>query len=204
LVVAIDKRRNELTEAITSLVASATWDEVGGPGHIKWVEGARSMAISQTFECHREIEDFLAALRAARREQAAGKAQAAANAADDEAMSLRIYNLPGHWLSTTGATPSAAAASQPPAAPKQEPPKVGAEAKTPPTVHSQMGGGSGVNHEGYPSVEQLAKAIPASIAPESWTQADGQGTISVVGHALAIRQTNRIHHEIRRFLEALN
>ena len=196
---------DELAEAIPALVMPSSWDESRGPGAVQQLRSARALAISQTYECHREIEDFLAALRAAKRQQAAGKPDAAAKAADDETITLKIYKLPLHWLYSKSAAPNLAPAAPPSPAPaKEEPAKAGAEAKTPPTVLSQMGGGIGMNHQGYPTVEQLAEAIPASIEPESWAEAGGQGTISIVGHALAIRQTNRIHREIRRFLEALN
>ena len=95
-IVGVGKPHHELIEVITSLVAPTTWDEVGGPGHIKLIGGAQSLAISQTFECHREIEEFLAALRAAKRQWPAAKPQAA-EAADDDAISLKIYKLPWQW-----------------------------------------------------------------------------------------------------------
>jgi hypothetical protein len=210
LIVGVGKPHHELIEAIASLIAPTTWDEVGGPGHIKLIGGAQSLAISQTFECHREIEEFLAALRAAKRQRPAAKPQAAAKAADDDAISLKIYKLPWQWAYSPNPPANPGPDSPAPVAPakpeptKQEPPKAGAKAKAPPAVHAQMGGGFGPNAQSHPTVEQLAKALPAAIEPESWTQAGGQGTISVVGRALAIRQTSRIHGEIRRFLEALN
>lgn len=198
-------RYDELSEAIPALVMPSSWDESSGPGAVQKLHSARALAISQTYECHREIEDFLASLRAAKQQQAAARPDAASIGADDEAICLKIYKLPRHWLQSTSVDPRSTPTAQPPAAPaKEDPAKAGAKAKTAPTVLSQMGGGMGMNHQGYPTVEQLAKAIPASIEPESWVEAGGQGTISIVGHALAIRQTNRVHREIRRFLEALN
>ena len=223
-VVDIGSRHGELSEAIVSLVAPTTWDEVGGPGQIELIESSRALAVSQTFECHREIEAFLTSLRAIRRQQVAGKDKAAeAVAADDDAIALKIYRLPPHWAQSLGAAPRPAPAAAPPSQPAPvqpapvqpapvqpapvqpaPPAKDGGAKAPPPAVHSQMGGGFGANSERFPTAEQLAKAIPVSIEPASWTQSGGEGSIAVVGHSLAIRQTNRIHREIRRFLQALN
>lgn len=193
----------ELIEAITSIVAPTTWDDVGGPGRITLLDSSSALAVSQTFECHRDIEAFLTSLRAIKRQQAAGRPQAAEAKVDDEAISLKIYKLPLLWVRSPSPAPSPAPAAAPPAQPA--PPTKEGEAKAqPPAVHSQMGGGFGPGLQPFPTVEQLAKAIPISIEPDSWAQSGGEGSIAVVGQSLAIRQTNRIHREIRRFLQALN
>ena len=48
---------------------------------------------------------------------------------------------------------------------------------------------------------QLAKAIPAAVAPESW-KAD-KATIRVVGKVVIVRQTGTVHRQLRRFLKKL-
>lgn len=203
LVVGAGDDYHELIQAITSLVQLTSWDEVGGPGGIQPIRNSRALAISQTFEVQREIEDFLASLRAVKRRLADGRPKAAA--ADDAAISLKIYKLPSYWAQSTGGAQRPAPAAAPPAEPPAEK-KPGGDigaAQTPPAIYSQMGAGMGMTPQNFPTVEQLVKAIPASIEPDSWSGSGGAGTIAPVGQALAIRQTNRVHREIRRFLQAL-
>lgn len=211
LVVGAGDHYQELIEAITSLVQPTTWDEVGGPGSVQAMHEARALAISQTFVCHREIEAFLATMRAVQRRAAENRpAAAAANAADDATISLKIYKLPRHWIASAAAVQPPAPAVAPPAAAPPAP--AGVEKKpaenkpavqAAPAVHSQMGGGFGSGFQNHPTIEQLLKAIPAAIEPDTWSNSGGEGTISPVGQALAIRQTQRVHREIRRFLQAL-
>lgn len=54
---------DSLIEAITSTVAPATWDAVGGPGSIVAFESSLSLIISQTRQVHRQIEALLEELR---------------------------------------------------------------------------------------------------------------------------------------------
>lgn len=51
-----------------------------------------------------------------------------------------------------------------------------------------------------PTAPEVAKLIPELIAPESWKEAGGRGTIAVGPASIAIRQTPAIHREIVRFL----
>jgi hypothetical protein len=59
---------DSLIEAITSTIAPATWDEVGGPGSIVAFESSLSLIISQTRQVHRQIEALLEGLRDRRRD----------------------------------------------------------------------------------------------------------------------------------------
>lgn len=50
--------------------------------------------------------------------------------------------------------------------------------------------------------EQFADAISETVAPESWKEAGGQGTIAATRGALFVRQTRSIHNQIRAALQA--
>jgi hypothetical protein len=186
-----------LNELISSLVAPTTWDEVGGPGRMKAVPGARALAISQTFEIHREIEHFLAALRAVKQrrpDQPPPRAEA-----DEHSLHLKIYKLPAAWAAHRDGRKGAAPTVAPPAA---VPPADG-DAKTTPHVQTPAARTGDAAPPHSPTVDQLAAAVPAVIEPDSWSASGGDGAISIVGNALAVRQTDRVHREIRRFLQAL-
>ncbi|HUY87249.1 MAG TPA: hypothetical protein VMV10_00795 [Pirellulales bacterium] len=53
----------------------------------------------------------------------------------------------------------------------------------------------------YATAKELADAIPAAVAPESW--ADGRTAIRSAGNSLIVRQTRPVHREIARLLEQL-
>ena len=57
---------DSLIELITTVVAPANWDEVGGPGQIDGIYGA--LLIPQSREVHEQVEFLLAALRELRRQ----------------------------------------------------------------------------------------------------------------------------------------
>ena len=187
-----------LSELISSLVAPTSWDEVGRPGRIHAVPGARALAISQTFEIHREIERFLAALRAVKQRQPDQQPPRAE--ADEHSLHLKIYKLPAAWAAHRVGKKGAAPAVAPPAVAAQ----AGGDAKTTPEVQAPAARTGDKAPPPAPTVDQLAVAVPAVIEPDSWSASGGNGAISVVGNALAVRQTNRVHREIRRFLQALS
>lgn len=61
----------------------------------------------------------------------------------------------------------------------------------------------------YPIIDKdtasdLQKAIPSFVAPETWEGNGGQGTIQLVGETLAVRQSVKVHGEIRKFLSDLS
>ncbi|HEV3343023.1 MAG TPA: hypothetical protein VG125_21795 [Pirellulales bacterium] len=60
-----------LIEVITTTIAPATWDEVGGPGSIAPNRNTQVIAVSQTDDVQEEIVALLAALRRVRDEQSA-------------------------------------------------------------------------------------------------------------------------------------
>lgn len=52
---------DDLIDAITSIVAPSSWDEVGGPGTLQPIGGA--LAVLQTAAVHDKLEEFLEALK---------------------------------------------------------------------------------------------------------------------------------------------
>jgi hypothetical protein len=216
-----------LIEMITTSVEPTTWDEVGGRGSIQEFRNSRTLVISQTFAVHRQIERLLAAVRDVRRSQAIDEPkQAEEDVKDDETLYARVYRLPAAWThrSGTGMGGGMGGKTGPaPAAPPPAPAKAAApvEEKTgdkpaPKEVLPQMGmggmgGGGGSGGGGsrvsppraYPTAAELAEAVPAVIAPESWDVSGGLGAIRPAGNALIVRQTRPVHREIVRLLEQL-
>ncbi len=56
---------------------------------------------------------------------------------------------------------------------------------------------------GQASIARLAELVRHLIAPESWQQAGGPGTIEAAGDALTVLQTDRIHYRVLKFCEKL-
>jgi len=50
-------------EMVTTILAPSSWDEVGGPGSIDYVEATGSLVVSQTWHNHRHLERLLETLR---------------------------------------------------------------------------------------------------------------------------------------------
>ncbi len=82
----------ELIDAIVETVQPDSWDDNGGPGSI--IPLGRALLVSQKFDCHEEVTDLLALLRA-ELPRDAEPAQAAIAPAQDAADELRIvvYSL---------------------------------------------------------------------------------------------------------------
>ncbi len=53
------------------------------------------------------------------------------------------------------------------------------------------------------AIDELIEAITTAIEPESWDEVGGPGSISVVGQALVIGQTESVHERVAVFLQEL-
>lgn len=51
--------------------------------------------------------------------------------------------------------------------------------------------------------EELSKAITKTVAPESWQEKGGQGSIHSIVGALFVRQSSSVHDQVRSVIEAL-
>jgi hypothetical protein len=210
-----------LVELIASSVAPTTWNEVGGPGSIQEFRNARALVVSQTFATHRQIERLLASVREVREAQAAADPkQAEDEVQDDQTLYVKVYRLPAAWagpaaMRSGGAAGGGSAASAQPAAANPSPPAQGknaGETPAPKHVHPQFGmggmGGGMVRAQTtpaspFPTADELSKAIPAVVAPESWDLSGGPGSIRAAGNSLIVRQTRPVHGELARLLGEL-
>jgi len=198
-----------LIALITASVAPQSWNRADGPGSISEFRGARALVISQTFAVHREIERLLAAIREVRQEQAAERPRQAAQPIDDETPYVKVYRLPDPSAPVAATRPRGAVAAATQATPKQAPAEAAAPADakpgdmpTPKVIRPQppvVAGATGLSR--YATAKELADAIPAAVAPDSW--AKGQTTIRSAGNSLIVRQTRPVHRQIARLLEQL-
>ena len=203
-----DDDYQSLIALITASVAPQSWDQAAGPGSISESRNARALAISQTFAVHREIEQLLAAIRAVRQEQAAERPTHAALPIDDRTPYVKIYRLPEPAAPAASQALHRATAAVAQASPN-EAPNAGAapaEAKAadqqaPDAVRPHPRPIAAAKRPHYPTAQELAQAISASISPESWTE--GRTAICPAGHSLIVRQTRGVHREIARLLEQL-
>lgn len=51
--------------------------------------------------------------------------------------------------------------------------------------------------------DDVLEAIPKLVAPESWSQKGGPGTLHVINGLLVVRQSEKVHREVRKFLRRL-
>jgi hypothetical protein len=158
------------------------------------------LVVSQTDEVHEQITELLAELRRvrkAREDKLPGKAPGgqAAEAApiDPNAISVKVYKIAV------------------PLIPQPRKKDSGKEATVSANVvGSEDGGGAAVMYvpnDRY--LEELARAIPALVRPESWERAGGSGVLRLLpadasgaGHLL-VRQTAEVHGQVQRFLNEL-
>ncbi|MEX2560738.1 MAG: hypothetical protein WD403_12530 [Pirellulales bacterium] len=208
LVVEMRPEFDNLVESVTSTIAPNSWDDVGGPGSIQPFANADALVVSQTDVIHEEIEKLLASLRETRAKQARQAGSQKQPPPDDTALTLRIYRLPASFKSSPLSGAPTAAPSQPAEQPKAAPSTPGG-ATLRGGFHPQFGGGALTTagagqaaREGTPA-EELAKVIPTVVEPESWQMAGGQGAIHAVAGSLLVRQTERVHRQIRRLLTAI-
>jgi hypothetical protein len=168
-----------LEDVITSSLRPDSWADVGGPGNVLRCDGIGCLVCLQTQPTHQEIEKFLAALR---RDIAA--APAAPRAAGE--MTVRVYKLgdpaePFVYRHQAGvAGPQAPQAGKAPAEPPKAPAKTDA-----------------------PSAEAVAKVVRDLAAPESWDVQGSRTYLRPLGDRLIVRQTPKVHREIRELLEKL-
>jgi hypothetical protein len=187
---------DSLIDTITTIVYPASWDDVGGPGAVSPLH--RMLVVSQTDLVHDEISALLAEIRRVRKDRGDKVAanpvagEAAQPQADPHAISVKIYKV---------AVPQS---TLPRAALKPE----GKSDK--PTENLQQnvfGVQSGIPNDRY--LEELARAIPALVRPETWERTGGAGTLyalpadmNFTGHLL-VRQTGEVHAQIQKFLKEL-
>jgi len=65
----VDADFDTLIDTITSTLHADSWDQVGGPGAIEPEPASMSLVISQTWSVHRELDQLLTTIRAARDRQ---------------------------------------------------------------------------------------------------------------------------------------
>ena len=181
-----------LIDLLTSIIDPSTWDQVGGPGSIAPypLDPAQVIVISQTHETHERVAKFLSDLRAVRVARGAKPEQkAAVEPADPNAVVVKVYKIP---------VPLRVAAV----------PKSGEAAESKPKESlPQVAFGQGTPNDRY--LDELSRAIPALVRPESWERAGGHGVLFALpaeslgnGHLL-VRQTAEVHAQLQRFLNEL-
>jgi hypothetical protein len=180
-----------LMETITGTIAPTTWNEVGGAGSIKFLSNANSLVVSETYNVHEELRNFLVALRKTR---ALERMQAKDHAVDrdPEKMFVAIYPLSSmaivHHARAIPA-PDSKGDNTDPAAAKEKP-------------ASKPSSTLAVSNRGL--ADDIARAIPKLIEPTSWQTQGGQGSIESVGIGVAVRQTRQVHREISRLLRSID
>jgi hypothetical protein len=172
-----------LIDTITGTVAANTWSEVGGAGSIKYLASANSLVISQTYDVQEEIREMLAALRKVQRFEGAHLA-----AGDAGRMIVAV-----HPLSAMSIRHHAASAG----------PTAGADdsADKGPTVKKLQ---STIEASNRGLADDLVRAIPKLIEPNSWQGNGGLGTIETVSTGVIVRQSLRVQREIARLLRSID
>ncbi len=200
---------SELIQVITGTVAPTTWTDVGGQGAIKVFRNAGAIVLSQTQKVHEEIGLLLTALRIFRDKEAVGTPSMPATTTNPMTWDTRVYDVRdvlanggsherqshqgGGYFQVNATSPSPNAVQPVPA-----------------TQPAAAAGSTATTAQPTLSIEaldkkakQLVELIPRYVAPESWMQNKGQGTIEAFGTKLIIKQTPRTHREILRFLRQL-
>jgi hypothetical protein len=183
---------DSLIGTITEIVAPNTWSEVGGPAAISSLH--QMLVVSQTWEVHDEIATLLAELRRVRKargDKPVGRLPGdAADAAplDPHAVSVKVYKVAVPLLPVPGREEKSANVS--------------------PSVVGAGGGNVGhVPNDRY--LEELGRAIPALVRPETWERGGGAGVLHVLPAdssgtgQLLVRQTAEVHAQLQRFLNEL-
>lgn len=200
-----------LIELITGSYISSGWSDSESGYSIQEVRSAKALVISTSFHAHRDIEKLLANVRAAKQEQAVAKPQPEAEeeaVPDDETFYLKIYRLPFQWPANSWTMGGLVGGSGPanmepapdrpaetpegqksPAAPKEDQPQVAGDMRRlAPASNSSP-------------AEDLAKAIPVVVEPDSWG-VEG-GSIHALDYMLLVRQKRRVHRQIECLLRNL-
>jgi hypothetical protein len=176
---------SDLIATIIESVAPTTWDEVGGPGSIKYLPVAKCLVISQTEEIHYQIRNLLVATRKVMALQRAQPKDQAANA-DPDAMFLAFYRV--HASAQVYQV-----ASEPAAAADKDARPADKAATLPRAVL--------VSNRSL--ADDLARAIPKVVEPATWHGGGGQGLIESIGIGVTVRQTRRVHLQVASFLQSV-
>jgi hypothetical protein len=202
---------DSLRDVLQNVASPDSWTATGGPGSIEYFPNARSLVVTQTEKVHEEIERLLASLRLARYRQIPPQPAPPAVDVNDDTMHLKVYWPPksllppvqaggysgmgggGYFSVTDQLPPSRAIAS----------PGKDVETNVPNSVLPQFGFAHPI-FQGQPDLAvELAKIIPQVVEPESWKEAGGKGTIQSLQGRMIVRQTNRVHAQIAKFLREL-
>jgi len=186
---------DQVLERLTGLVEQTAWAEVGGIGSARIVPQAGALVASQTYEVQEKVEELLSALRKIRGPLRAGLPAADRAGPGADELVILTYPLPGglgwHNEAVTRETPAGASTKSDAAQPAA--PIATAIHSVPPTAD-----------EGERIAQQLAGAIVKFVEPKSWEGAGGQGTITVIGHQLLVRQRMAVHDQVADFLATFN
>lgn len=172
----------DLITSITWTVSPTTWDEVGGPGAIKYLPVIESLIISQTAEVHELVRDLLVGMR---KVKALGLPKDQRAAAKDDELFVALY-----WLDVPNPLPPAGAIAG--AGPSSSPDK-GPAALSPEALLAVS----------RALAEDAARAVPKVVEPQSWQANGGRGTIEAVGLGVAVRQTRAVHLQVAEFLRSI-
>lgn len=171
----------ELIDVIHENIAPTSWDEVGGPGSVDSYGVARAIVVTQTRAIHRQIRDLLAQLRSVSSSAPAEGAAAATETIEGVELQdlpyLKIYRLDNRYTGAGGGMGGQLSVAGSGAEPTQPPVDSGAQ--------------------------ELAAAIPALVAPETWDSVGGSGSIRAVKVTLLVRQHRHVHEQIAQLLKAL-
>ncbi len=199
-----------LIELITGSYVPSGWSESESGYSIREFRSAKALVISTSFHVHRDIEQLLATVRAAKQEQIAAKPQADREedaVPDDETSYLKVYRLPFQWsnysLMMGGMGGGFAPANIQPAA--EKPAETSAEQESPASPNEVQpqtrGGPRRVTVSNSSPAEDLAKAIPAVIEPDSWSPEGG--SIHAFDYMLFVHQRRAVHRQIESLLRKL-
>lgn len=192
---------DELTDLITTTVQPQSWDRVGGLGSIDGCDYIDVLVISNTPDALAEVTGMLMQLRqhlAQRR--TAGLTKTDQPAGEATQVVVYLFAVP-----EAARQPSASAGEK--AGGTQQPSGSGGFFALP---LEQMGGGGPVWRGGAEGVrtvaiseKELASLIVQLVEPKSWETKREDVYVKPVPGRLIVRQTERVHGKIERFLSKL-
>jgi hypothetical protein len=166
--------RHSLEHVIKNSVRPDSWRDAAGPGEVISCDRLGCLICVQTREVHEQIEQLLASIRRD------GGAASAPRATGE--MVLRVYKIEDLTLAMTGQADDPFG-KQP--ARRGDPP--GKEPGKPQNL----------------SAGAVAAVVRDLVAPESWEAAGSKAYLRSLGDRLIVRQSPRVHREIRTLLEKL-
>jgi hypothetical protein len=170
-----------LVGVIVNTVQRDSWSDAGGPGNILTCDGLGCLICIQTRPRHEEIESLLASLR---RDIAASPAVPRTTGE----MTLQVYRIADPTLAAGAGTPRPVGGSS------GQPPSAAPAGTATPKTHG---------HADAPSAEAVAKVVRDLVAPESWDAPGTKAYLRALGDRIIVRQTPKVHREIRALLEKL-